>query len=74
VVHPDGRRQGWGRALVAGATAAWRALGVSEGFLEVRSDNVAARRLYEEAGWSESGRRRSYYGPGEDAVIYAVAL
>jgi len=38
--------------------------------LEVRSDNTAALRLYERAGFSEISRRRRYYQPGDiDAVI-----
>ncbi|MCO4744597.1 MAG: ribosomal protein S18-alanine N-acetyltransferase [Proteobacteria bacterium] len=74
VVHPDARRRGFGRELLATATLTWRAEGVLRAFLEVRAGNAAARRLYEEAGWTESGRRADYYGVGEHAVIYSVRL
>lgn len=46
-------------------------------FLEVRSSNLNARRLYESEGFAEVGRRRDYY-PGqrgqEDAIVYAKAM
>jgi ribosomal-protein-alanine N-acetyltransferase len=40
-------------------------------FLEVRESNIAARKLYEKAGFQPTGRRKSYYtGPVEDALLY----
>jgi len=40
-------------------------------FLEVRESNTVARRLYEKAGFQETGRRKSYYtNPTEDAILY----
>jgi [ribosomal protein S18]-alanine N-acetyltransferase len=39
--------------------------------LEVRESNIAARSLYEKSGFTEIGRRKSYYShPLEDAIIY----
>jgi ribosomal-protein-alanine N-acetyltransferase len=44
-------------------------------FLEVRESNVAARSLYEKAGFEQEGRRKSYYtNPMEDAVLYRLIL
>lgn len=41
-------------------------------FLEVRESNSAARALYKRVGFSETGRRKSYYNnPLEDAILYA---
>jgi len=41
--------------------------------LEVRESNLAARGLYEKHGFSEVGRRRSYYRePVEDAILYTL--
>lgn len=41
--------------------------------LEVRESNLPARRLYEEHGFHEVGRRRMYYrDPAEDALLYAL--
>jgi len=39
-------------------------------FLEVRESNVAARQLYQSAGFTEIARRREYYSsPCEDAIV-----
>jgi ribosomal-protein-alanine N-acetyltransferase len=44
-------------------------------FLEVRESNAAARTLYENAGFEQTGRRRSYYtSPLEDAILYRRTL
>ncbi|MCL2019036.1 MAG: ribosomal protein S18-alanine N-acetyltransferase [Oscillospiraceae bacterium] len=40
-------------------------------FLEVRAKNTAAIRLYESAGFAETGRRINYYGD-DDAVVYSL--
>jgi len=40
-------------------------------FLEVRESNIAARNLYKNAGFRETGRRPCYYSdPTEDAILY----
>jgi ribosomal-protein-alanine N-acetyltransferase len=46
-------------------------------YLEVRPSNIAGRRLYASAGFSEIAQRRGYYPapPGrEDAVIMELEL
>ena len=44
-------------------------------FLEVRESNIAARKLYEKAGFEPTGRRKSYYtDPLEDALLYRRSL
>jgi ribosomal-protein-alanine N-acetyltransferase len=49
--------------------------GAREAFLEVREDNVAARRLYETEGFAQVGRRRGYYDAGRvDAVVMRKEL
>jgi [ribosomal protein S18]-alanine N-acetyltransferase len=46
-----------------------------EAFLEVRGSNLAARKLYERAGFIEAGSRARYYqNPTEDAVVYRKGL
>jgi ribosomal-protein-alanine N-acetyltransferase len=46
-----------------------------KGFLEVRSGNVIARRLYETAGYKMLNIRKSYYSnPVEDAVVYEINM
>ncbi len=43
-------------------------------FLEVASDNKAARRLYEHHGFTSIGNRPGYYANGADALTYRRAL
>ncbi|PJZ71496.1 hypothetical protein CH373_03135 [Leptospira perolatii] len=43
--------------------------GAKKTFLEVESSNVSARNLYAKVGLKEIGVRKSYYGPGKDAVL-----
>lgn len=74
-VAPAWHRRGVGRALVARVLAALAGRGVTQVFLEVRASNVAARALYEGAGFREVGRRARYYArPVEDAVVLRAAI
>jgi ribosomal-protein-alanine N-acetyltransferase len=68
-VHPAVRRQGVARRLLDACMRTWEDLGVSRGWLEVRTDNEGARALYVGAGWTEVGRRPRYYGDGSDALV-----
>ena len=64
-VHPQARRRGVARALLA----------LLEGrkiWVEVRESNTAAIRFYESQGFAVCGRRRAYYAnPAEDAILMA---
>ena len=74
-VAPGFRRRGVARALMASVLAEATARGTSALFLEVRESNAAARKLYEEHGFEEVGRRRKYYrSPEEDALILRYTL
>lgn len=73
-VHPDARRMGLARGLMACAHREWAARGVQRAFLEVRHGNVAARTLYTGLGWVEQSVRNHYYSDGEDAVVMQVSL
>lgn len=74
-VDPVARRHGVGRALVREALTALAARGARTVYLEVRESNAAARRLYEAAGFTVSGRRRGYYRtPPEDAIVLRTAI
>jgi ribosomal-protein-alanine N-acetyltransferase len=70
-VHPDFRGRGAGAALIGALIERARRLWeLSEFTLEVRASNVAAIRLYQNAGFREEGRRRRYYtNPTEEAII-----
>ena len=69
-VHPDHRHRGLGTRLLAAVLAEAAQLGAPHATLEVRRSNEAARRLYEQAGFTLAGVRTSYYtNPIEDALI-----
>jgi len=52
-----------------------RARGAAAVFLEVRESNRAARSLYENWAFVESGRRPAYYTePQEDAIVYRLSF
>lgn len=69
-VHPDVRRRGIGRALLAFTLAEAAALGAPKATLEVRVSNSPAIALYEAGGFVRAGLRRAYYThPVEDALI-----
>ena len=64
-VAPPHRGKGVGRALVREL----RRVAAGTIFLEVAEGNVAARALYEEAGWVEVARRKNYYSGAQDAIV-----
>jgi [ribosomal protein S18]-alanine N-acetyltransferase len=70
VVAPAARRKGLGKCLLEALLHAARETSSSV-FLEVRESNAAARALYENAGFKQTGRRHSYYkSPSEEAILY----
>ena len=76
--HPLFQRQGHARAVMAAWQAEAAKRGATHGFLEVASDNAAARQLYHACGFAETGLRKGYYLRGDaqaaDAVIMARDL
>ncbi|HVE11958.1 MAG TPA: ribosomal protein S18-alanine N-acetyltransferase [Elusimicrobiota bacterium] len=66
-VAPAAARRGVGRALLAALLE--RARGAARATLEVSEPNLAARRLYEGAGFRVVGRRAKYYNDGSDAIL-----
>ena len=67
--RPGLRRNGIGRALVAGLSEWARMSGATVLFIEVAVGNGAARGLYAACDFREAGRRKGYYASGEDALI-----
>ncbi len=69
-VHPDYRRLGIGRRLLAhGLRAGWMR-GARKAFLEVRRSNRAAQEMYARFGFSVNGERKQYYQDNhEDALL-----
>jgi ribosomal-protein-alanine N-acetyltransferase len=69
-VAPDQQGRGLGRELLRGLLAVADGEGAAV-FLEVRTDNVPARALYESEGFAVIGLRRRYY-PGSGADAYTM--
>ena len=69
-VHPDYRRQGYGRRVLEAMLEEASNRGLCQISLEVRASNLAAITLYEQSGFVCVGRRRSFYRqPTEDALV-----
>ncbi len=69
-VREDKRQRGIGYRLLSYALKTEMGHGVETVFLEVRSQNTAARSLYTAYGFKEIGVRKNYYrNPTDDAVI-----
>jgi ribosomal-protein-alanine N-acetyltransferase len=76
-VAPGHQRRGIGSELVRFFVKLAREHGADKIYLEVRPSNTAARALYAEHGFVESGVRRDYYPAGdgrEDAVVMEMRL
>ncbi|RJE80548.1 GNAT family N-acetyltransferase [Paracoccus sp. JM45] len=73
-VDPERQRGGIGRHLVARFSSTARDMDATDAFLEVASDNHAAKALYLATGWLEAGVRRGYYGPRTDAIVMRLTL
>jgi len=68
--HPDFRRQGIAKKLLAHALQYLISEGAQSSFLEVRASNAAAQEMYRKFGYKESGRRQHYYKDNdEDAIL-----
>jgi [ribosomal protein S18]-alanine N-acetyltransferase len=62
--------RGTGSALLEALLAEAQRRGCTEVFLEVRTDNTRAQRLYRRYGFTDIGIRRGYYQPsGADALV-----
>lgn len=73
-VAPRAQGRGVGRLLLQSLVDEARRRGCTQLFLEVLDGNAPALALYERAGFEHMGRRRSYYGPGLDAVVMRLRL
>jgi [ribosomal protein S18]-alanine N-acetyltransferase len=72
-VHPDYRRRGIGRKLLAKGLAEIGSEGVRKVFLEVRRSNEHAQQLYRKFGFVDQGFRLHYYrDTGEDALMMVL--
>ena len=72
-IAPEHRLKRAGRVLLEHAVALAAQRGAARMFLEVAETNLAARRVYGNAGFEPVGRRKAYY-PGGGAAGAADAL
>jgi ribosomal-protein-alanine N-acetyltransferase len=72
-VDPAYRRLGLGQALMEAVAIRAAGAGAKSVFLEVASDNDAALKLYAAMGFTQVGRRPSYYR-GSDGAADALVL
>lgn len=73
-VHPDQRRHGVGRLLLAATIARAKARGARWMFLEVAEDNAPARALYGALEFEQTGWRPGYYPRGQGQSVSAVLM
>lgn len=72
--HPEFRRQGIAKKLLAHTLRLMMDEGAHSSFLEVRESNFAAQEMYRKFGYEESGRRPHYYRDNdEDAILMNLA-
>ena len=74
---PSQQGKGYGKLLLKAVMASAKVSGAVVLMLEVRESNFAARALYQQAGFIESGRRKGYYpieGGKEDAILMDLAI
>lgn len=67
-VASKARRKGVGKRLLEDLTQAFRNEGVKNCYLEVKTDNVAARELYRKLGFVEIERLKDFYYPGGHGI------
>ncbi|MBZ6378251.1 hypothetical protein B5C34_00790 [Pacificimonas flava] len=73
-VRPRFRRRGLGRQLVERAANHAAARGSTTMHLEMRENNVAARKAYQTLGFVEVGRRREYYSGHDGTKFDAITM
>jgi ribosomal-protein-alanine N-acetyltransferase len=74
-VREEYRGGGVGTALLKRVLDQGRVAGAQMAYLEVRSLNMAAQKLYERSGFFAIGTRKNYYtDPADDALIMGVKL
>ena len=73
-VLPEHQRRGIAHALMEETLKAMKSYKAKECYLEVRTSNVPAVRLYRKLGFEIARTIRDYYADGEDAFLMARQL
>ncbi|MEI5995459.1 ribosomal protein S18-alanine N-acetyltransferase [Candidatus Enterococcus mansonii] len=72
-IHQTYQKQGYGSELLRKAVQEFVKKDILQIFLEVRSSNVPAQRLYEKIGFKMIRRRKNYYShPKEDGFVMCL--
>jgi ribosomal-protein-alanine N-acetyltransferase len=72
-VHPDQRRRGLARSLLAAGLSRAKEAGAACAWLEVRPSNLPAQKLYAAFGFRQVGVRPRYYSDTqEDALLFSL--
>jgi ribosomal-protein-alanine N-acetyltransferase len=71
-VHPDHRRRGIGVTLVKELMRQLKDAGASYFRLEVKTTNMAARKMYRKLGFNYQYILRNYYGNENDAIVMTM--
>jgi len=74
VVTKNYRGSGIGYKLLEKSKVTLESNEVKSVYLEVRSSNNIAKKLYEKIGFNKIYSRQKYYSDGEDADIYRLSL
>ena len=73
-VGPEHRRRNLARIMLLSIEQGFAVRGVTTVRLEVRTDNVGARQLYEQLGYIVTQRMRRYYSTGDDGYLMVKAI
>ena len=76
-INPVHQGKGYGKALLDAVQQQARESGAEILLLEVRESAIAARSLYVNAGFEQSGRRKGYYKTAdgsEDAILMSLSI
>ncbi|MAU40454.1 MAG: ribosomal-protein-alanine N-acetyltransferase [Kordiimonas sp.] len=77
-VHPKYRRRGIGQYLLRNTIRYLEKIPVQRLFLEVREDNIIARRFYTDNAFEAVGRRKDYYRENknspQDAILMSLVM
>jgi ribosomal-protein-alanine N-acetyltransferase len=73
-VSPDHRRRGLAKIMLLSIEQGFALRGVTTVRLEVRTDNIGARQLYEQIGYTITQRLRRYYSTGDDGYLMIKAI
>lgn len=68
-VHPDMRERGIASQILGILLQAAAKMGIEKVVLEVREGNMAARALYRNAGFRQTGTRRAYYPDTNETAL-----